>query len=731
MKLPNVRSFESKNPPVAFAKNANPLERYFSGDAATRWGILVHHPQVEGFVYMNGSHVTVAYLPRIVLNFDREGKTQQAIGAVTGDLDDFTIFTVQSDRLTSSALHFMEIEGIDKNIPISTSINSFVKPGSTIDNLPDFTTFEEVGIGALPLVFPKLRGFPILDGEINDDEVFDALATCHPLADDWAKCMVTRLKVPTEFLDAHTDLPGPDVDDSITILPRRSMAVTLLIRDTDPSSTYNSVKESVLAIREAADASSMPAPAPIPLASCRPPFSGPGNHHDEGESTDSSVKVNPRFAKYMAFTQILLNVASFDDNGHVLAIEPCKLSTKLEECVEDAKTSADLARNIGDSFEAYVEYARSGKSYMSKAVDLPFMTTTLLTYETQLNIHQGPLDSNLSQQKKSFTALSLLPPPTKDLDAYNEFVNASKDADVEDWLGQPSEKKMAKKKYVFVKGRQEKIIDVVSFLANIITFCKFRGSFSIDDEETHPTLVQICFTLAETLTSSDCREYFSKYESRYPYMAHTLVSAICNIFAQFVKAAKHPDNIRRLRSDNSVSKEIVATPVTMMRELIAQLQSAVLSNSLGSLFASKPLTYILFFPDSERKRNEVDMGSPSAVGAHNGDKRGDRNPTKRPKNEGKACGSIVNKTGKPLRLPRGFEQKYCQPFLDCAESCRFGKACNFKHASIPDGLTSGDLSKMKEFVESTAGLSFHPTVKFTEGSTSTVAEVPTEVSPGE
>ena len=118
------------------------------------------------------------------------------------------------------------------------------------------------------------------------------------------------------------------------------------------------------------------------------------------------------------------------------------------------------------------------------------------------------------------------------------------------------------------------------------------------------------------------------------------------------------------------------------------------------------------------------------VGAHNGDKRGERNPTKRPTNEGKACRSIVNKTGKPLRLPRGFEQKYCQPFLDCAESCRFGKACNFKHAGIPDGLTSGDLSKMKEFVESTAGLSFHPTVKFTEGSTSTVAEVSTEVSSG-
>ena len=93
---------------------------------------------------------------------------------------------------------------------------------------------------------------------------------------------------------------------------------------------------------------------------------------------------------------------------------------------------------------------------MSKAVDLLFMTTTLLTYETQLNIHQGPIDSNLSQQKKMFTALSLRPPPTTDLDAYNEFVESSKDADVEDWLGQPSGKRMAKKNTFLSRGDKKR-----------------------------------------------------------------------------------------------------------------------------------------------------------------------------------------------------------------------------------------------------------------------------------
>ena len=63
MKLPAVRSFKSKDSLVAFLSNADPIERYFAGGASTRWSTLVHHPQVEGFVYMNGTQVTIAYLP--------------------------------------------------------------------------------------------------------------------------------------------------------------------------------------------------------------------------------------------------------------------------------------------------------------------------------------------------------------------------------------------------------------------------------------------------------------------------------------------------------------------------------------------------------------------------------------------------------------------------------------------------------------------------------------------
>ena len=200
-----------------------------------------------------------------------------------------------------------------------------------------------------------------------------------------------------------------------------------LIHDTDPSSTYNSLKSSVILLKTASDVVNMPPPAPPVLGPVRPFPKALAANLDETGSTSSSVRINDRFAKYMAFTQILLNVAEFDDRGYCKSIEPGRLSEQLEECLEDSRTASELARNIGDSFEAYVEHARSGNSYISKAIDLPYMTQTLLTYEIQLNIHAAPIGTNLAQQKKSFTALSLLPPPTSDLDAYNEFIESSKD----------------------------------------------------------------------------------------------------------------------------------------------------------------------------------------------------------------------------------------------------------------------------------------------------------------
>ena len=117
MIFPTVTSFASTASPVPFGTNTNPIKNYFYGDTSTQWSILVHHLQVKGFVYMNGPQVTAVYLLRVFMNFDQDRTAQQSIGAVTRDLDDFSIITVNSTLLTASVLTFVNLQGISKRTP--------------------------------------------------------------------------------------------------------------------------------------------------------------------------------------------------------------------------------------------------------------------------------------------------------------------------------------------------------------------------------------------------------------------------------------------------------------------------------------------------------------------------------------------------------------------------------------------------------------------------------------
>ena len=79
--------------------------------------------------------------------------------------------------------------------------------------------------------------------------------------------MLESFKVPKIFIDEHKDLPLPEVDTSITMTPCQSLTVTLLIRDTNPSGTYSSLKSSIMLLKKAADVENMP-PLALP-APCR------------------------------------------------------------------------------------------------------------------------------------------------------------------------------------------------------------------------------------------------------------------------------------------------------------------------------------------------------------------------------------------------------------------------------------------------------------------------------
>ena len=114
--------------------------------------------------------------------------------------------------------------------------------------------------------------------------------------------------------------------------------------------------------------------------------------------------------------------------------------------------------------------------------------------------------------KKSFSILALLASPLNQSDKYNGFMNSSKNTEVERLLDQPSEKRSSIHKDIFIKGRQESIEDVISFIVNILVFARFWIKISPSNLGDQPYIIQQISEIADCLSSSKYLSFNEKYK---------------------------------------------------------------------------------------------------------------------------------------------------------------------------------------------------------------------------
>ena len=81
---------------------------------------------------------------------------------------------------------------------------------------------------------------------------------------------------------------------------------------------------------------------------------------------------------------------------------------------------------------------------------------------------------------------------------------------MENLLDQPSEKRSAVKKDIFIKGRQGDLPDVTAFVANILTFARFWVKMT-DETHTQPTLVQMIVKIADFIITSDFKIFHNNF----------------------------------------------------------------------------------------------------------------------------------------------------------------------------------------------------------------------------
>ena len=157
--------------------------------------------------------------------------------------------------------------------------------------------------------------------------------------------------------------------------------------------------------------------------------------------------------KLQVFFSILFAKPLFDRKNELVSLIPSIITDEIKEIISSSSSTSEQSRELSDSIEALADDVSRERCYLSRAAKFPFLSTTLITYILQAHYHSGPMDNNLKSLKKSFSILSLLPPPMNTTDEYNVYINSSKNQEVENMLDQPSEKRASVKKLLFHKRK--------------------------------------------------------------------------------------------------------------------------------------------------------------------------------------------------------------------------------------------------------------------------------------
>ena len=98
-------------------------------------------------------------------------------------------------------------------------------------------------------------------------------------------------------------------------------------------------------------------------------------------------------------------------------------------------------------------------------------------------------------------------------------------------LDQPAEKRSSIRKEIFIKGRQETLEDVITFIANINVFARFWIKM---DNDKQPLLIQLLNDTADFLSSAEYKSFHDKFKTCKVYMPHTLITYIFDIVSIFI-----------------------------------------------------------------------------------------------------------------------------------------------------------------------------------------------------
>jgi len=718
-------TFISQDSPPAFRVQANhPIAKFLRGNADIKKMQLLHSNKVEGIIFVSNNKISTLYLGHLA--YDDPAEEIPVVAGALGSLchNSFPVAISMQDLLAETLI------ALPRTFPVTSSF-VYGKPLSDAffctddDNskpLSRADDSQEFSLISFPLCLPKLRGQPIVEGSLHDDNVIASLHNYHPDAGDWVDMHLALLQTPTAIVSKE---PFASIDPTFLPQSRPSVPATtahqislrpLFDSGEDSTSLRFRVQELIDHHKQTNKDrffAHHPSLAPTLNRQTHDQTSPSRASHNIAQppklSTNDTfdvrgISIHKKYQRALNTYKVVM--ASVTEE--TILCPPLRKEFLLAYSQASSQENSRYATTALKEHD--LERAEHTRDYLQRLVSglhWNHATTSLFLHAM---FHTSPLDEQKEILKTSISFLTFLAPPSEQSSPeLKEYLQNSYVEHMQAVVGESNEKKQKLSIKTFQGGLQNSPHDVLVGLANLESRLSFLVDYSQPDTPK-PLFVQWILQLAHIFSSPEFNNFHKKYAATHKWIAHAMVTQIQMVFAMITKVATSLKVLNTIQNKLPLPLDTFALPIKAFSNLISDLHS-IISGVGAGVYSTPPLSYVPPPTPIRTLRNHLPSSSTPRRGSVNASPQSAPHSASTYKGSPSDKGWIVAK--QRLLWPKDLSgTQLCARFALIGSSCPHGYACPYDHKFFPRDFNIDDQKILCKFVsDNHPGLSFAPGVR--------------------
>ena len=683
----------------------HPLQKFLLGSLSMRTTFL-NHPEVDALLFISKGKLYQLNLPKIVQEFDDNEIITKVCGVLGKSVQQYSPVSFTDNELLGNFWTFMN-ETLKHHFIVGTVIDkdSFKSPPSDIgDGIVhidasgnesgnyQYPCTPPVIIGSVPICIPKLKGVRITTGSLKNDTVLESLRSYHELAAQWADLVLAHKKA-IKYKKANeisnTYWPSPNENDpnthlytamaTPTIEEGSSIALQAIENDIQLIKSVNKKAKSIY--------NPYQTPEKILYSSPIPPQSADGA---VSVASTTTTVVKEKNVRTIAFYKIFFSTREYNENTKSYDLTLGDVSEDFMEALEASSKTEQIAK-FKTALDTRVIEKTTSESFLDRSIELPNFSDTFVALLMNCLFHKHLLDQHEDLIKQRVSVLNFLPKPEygQSKEEYNKYIYRNHASEMEGVVDEAVEKRAAKDKTVFTKGRQETLPDIVTALANLILVLEFLSGN--DSSLQVPGILRMLYKIASKITTPDFRDFYNAHKQDVQWIPYYILCHIQSIMKAHVLAASDVNTLRYVENDNTPDYRILSSANQQFNYILDNYELCVHTNTLG-FFAPRPSNFIA------KRKNEREQMQPYKKDRPNSDSQNNTGATKK--------GWLV--ATENIKFPDlKHSKRPCLFFILEGRFCKKrGHECSYEHKTYPRGFKRQDQATICKWVADTPGVNF-------------------------